>query len=96
MRPDAVERARSRETVMHPASYKLHAFAAHSQTREIFCTNAAPFLSVMKSALHVYEVRPREDHRNVGFRCAAVWSAVVAKVTGAIGYARHQRRSRVL
>ena len=49
---------------------------------------------VVKSGLHVYEVRPREDHRNVGFRCAAVWSVVVAKVTGAIGYARHQSRSR--
>ena len=52
------------------------------------------YTSVVKSALHVYEVRPREGHRNVGFRCAAVWSAVVAKVTGAIGYARHQSRSR--
>src|SRR6478672_9890852 len=50
--------------------------------------------SVVKSGLHVYEVRRREDHRNVGFRCAAIWSAVVAKVTGAIGYARHQSRSR--
>src|SRR6188472_2005791 len=49
---------------------------------------------VVKSGLHVYEVRPREDHRNVGFRCAAVWSAVVAKVTRPIGYARHQSRSR--
>src|SRR5215510_14329939 len=48
----------------------------------------------MRSGLHVYEVRLREDHRNVGFRCAAVWSVVVAKVTGAIGYARHQSRSR--
>ena len=36
----------------------------------------------------------REDHRNVGFRCAAIWSAVVAKVTGAIGYAKHQSRLR--
>src|SRR6476620_12270481 len=50
--------------------------------------------SVVKSGLHVYEVRRREDHRNVGFRCAVVWSAVVAKVIGAIGYARHQSRSR--
>ena len=50
--------------------------------------------SVVKGGLHVYEVRPREDHRNVGFRCAAIWSAVVAKVTGAIGYAKHQSRSR--
>src|SRR6476619_5711813 len=49
---------------------------------------------VVKSGLHVYKVRPREDHRNVGFRCAAVWSVVVAKVIGAIGYARHQSRSR--
>src|SRR5262245_48319584 len=49
---------------------------------------------VVKSGLHVYKVRPREDHRNVGFRCAAVWSVVAAKVTGAIGYARHQSRSR--
>ena len=49
---------------------------------------------VVKSGLHVYKVRPREDHRNVGFRCAAVWSVVVAKVTGTIGYARHQSRSR--
>src|SRR5262252_7524679 len=31
---------------------------------------------------------------NVGFRCAAVWSAVVAKVKGAIGDARHQSRLR--
>ena len=96
MRPDAVERARSRETVMHPASYKLHAFAAHSQTREYFAQMRRPssYTSVVKSGLHVYEVRPCEGHRNVGFRCAAVWSAVVAKVTGAIGYARHQSRSR--
>ena len=49
---------------------------------------------VVKSGFPGYEVRPREDHRNVGFECAAVWSAVVAKVTGAIGYARHQSRSR--
>src|SRR5215510_3027038 len=48
----------------------------------------------MRSGLHVYEVRLREDHRNVGFRCAAVWSVVVAKVTGAIGYPRHQSRLR--
>ena len=49
---------------------------------------------VVKSGLRVYEVRSPEDHRDVGFRCAAVWSVVVAKVTGAIGYARHQSRSR--
>ena len=48
------------------------------------------YTSVVKIGLHVYEVRPCEGHRNVGFRCAAVWPAVVAKVTGAIGYARHQ------
>ena len=48
----------------------------------------------MRSGLRVYEVRSPEDHRNVSFRCAAVWSVVVAKVTGAIGYARHQSRSR--
>src|SRR5215472_2759879 len=47
--------------------------------------------SVVKSGLHVYEVCRREDHRNVGFRCAAIWSAVVAKVTG---YAKHQSRLR--
>src|SRR6516162_3329494 len=47
--------------------------------------------SVVKSGLHVYEVCRREDQRNVGFRCAAIWSAVVAKVTG---YARHQSRLR--
>src|SRR5437762_2187865 len=50
--------------------------------------------SVVKRGSQVYEVRPREDHRDVSFRCAAVWSVVVAKVTGAIGYARHQSRSR--
>src|SRR5947207_9480769 len=49
---------------------------------------------VLKSGFPGYEVRRREDHRNVAFECAAVWSAVVAKVTGAIGYARHQSRSR--
>jgi hypothetical protein len=48
----------------------------------------------MRSGLRVYEVRSPEDHRNIGFRCAAVWSAVVAKVVRAIGYARHQSRSR--
>src|SRR6266496_1409485 len=48
---------------------------------------------VVKSGLRVYEVRSPQDHRNVGFRCAAVCSVVVAKVTGAIGYARHQSRS---
>ena len=52
------------------------------------------YTSVVKIGLHVYEVRPCEGHRNVGFRCAAVWSAVVAKVTGAIGYTRHQSRLR--
>jgi len=50
--------------------------------------------SVVKSGLGVYEGRSHEDHRNVGFLCAAVWSVVVAKVTGAIGYARHESRSR--
>jgi len=50
--------------------------------------------SVVKSGLRAYEVRSPEDHRNVGFRCAAVWSVVVAKVTGAIGYAKHQSRLR--
>ena len=50
--------------------------------------------SVVKSGLRVYEGRSPEDHRNVGFLCAAVWSVVVAKVTGAIGYARHESRSR--
>src|SRR4030095_12020526 len=49
---------------------------------------------VVRSGLRVYEVRSPEDHRNVGFRCAAVWSAVVTKVIRAIGYARHQSRSR--
>src|SRR5262245_41487763 len=49
---------------------------------------------VVKSGLRVYEVRSPEDHRNVGFRCAAVWSVVVAKVTGAIGYPRHESRLR--
>ena len=48
----------------------------------------------MKSGFPGDEVRRREDHRNVAFECAAVWSAVVAKVTRAIGYARHQSRSR--
>ena len=38
---------------------------------------------VVKSGLHVYKVR-----------CAAAWSVVVAKVTGAIGYAGHQSRLR--
>ena len=49
---------------------------------------------VLKSGFPGYEVRRREDHRNVAFECAAAWSAVVAKVTGAIGYARHQSRPR--
>ena len=54
-------------------------------------TNEPP---VVKSGVHVYEVRRREGHRDVGFRCAAVWSAVVAKVTGAIGYAKYRSRLR--
>jgi hypothetical protein len=50
-----------------------------------------PLASAMTSSKHVYEVRPRKDHRCVksNFRCVAIRSAVVRRTE------RHQQRNRL-
>jgi hypothetical protein len=52
----------------------------------------------MQSTIHVYEVRPRKDHRGVSLICDALpfgrlWYAGPNAISNAIGYAEHYSRS---
>ena len=51
-----------------------------------------------KTAVHVYEVRPRKDHRGVDLISdvlpyGRLWYAKPNAITNAIGYAKHYSRS---
>ena len=53
----------------------------------------------MTSSQHVYEVRPRKDHRGVDLISDALpfgrlWYGEPNAITNAIGYAKHRSRSR--
>ena len=52
----------------------------------------------MQSTMHVYEVRPRKDHRGVDLISDALpfgrlWYAGPNAISNAIGYAEHRSRS---
>jgi hypothetical protein len=52
----------------------------------------------VSSSQHVYEVRPRKDHRGVGLISDALpfgrlWSAEPNAISNAIGYAKFRSRS---
>jgi hypothetical protein len=52
----------------------------------------------MQSTMHLYEVRPRKDHRGVDLISAALpfgrlWYGEPNAVPNAIGYAEHRSRS---
>ena len=60
--------------------------------------SAAVPMAVFESALHVYEVRPRKDHRGVDLISDALpfgrlWYGEPSAVSNAIGYAKFSSRS---
>jgi len=57
-----------------------------------------PMLSAISAPVHVYEVRPREDHRGFDLISDALpfgrlWYDGPEAVTNAIDYAKHRSRS---
>ena len=56
------------------------------------------YLTLMQSTMHVYEVRPRNDHRGVDLISdvlpfGRLWYGEPNAVVNAIGYAQHRSRS---
>jgi hypothetical protein len=63
-----------------------------------YLKNSQPLTGAMTSLQHVYEVRPRKDHRGVGLISdvlpfGRLWYGEPNAVSNAIGYAMHRSRS---